>query len=454
MNKSHQLLISTILVILVAGCNSSSGKSNKSTSNITSGNNSSNTSTSGTSTSTSGTRAFKGNVFTLIEGFLEEANSSGISTFENTDKVSTLTDLPSFQGSDIPSTQITLTTTKYPTMSGFNNATVIEDDNGLWNCYKATNLTAERNNNKIIADGKIEKYKFDYNANMCTNILEFSYSFNNATIDEELKLEQPNTVFSQDQSGNNTPIQTYYFIAQEYGKQLIDNYGDSWLGVFSQNLISEATVSGNQLFKINSNGHITLSPTSSSHLIDFNSLNKQDILSGRLFSGAPGVGAASPNWCKIVNIPEGVSASAIQYQTVIATNCARSTVRYCDAHGSDPAGNYPAVAPVAWDDTSKNNAQLNSDEQYNKNKQGHFVMHSAGQNAFVLEAKSAIIPIIGYSTPRNDGKTNNAGAPSWAGHAGHCQNVMNASHTKVGVASRDAQPTKSGIQSYWTQDFN
>ncbi|WP_017630760.1 CAP domain-containing protein, partial [Vibrio sp. 624788] len=231
-------------------------------------------------------------------------------------------------------------------------------------------------------------------------------------------------------------------------------FGDSWLGILSQNLMSEATVSGKKLFTVDSNGNVKLSFTSSNNLVDFNSLNKQDILSGHIFGGAPGVGVASQNWCKIVNIPKGVSSSALQYQTVIATNCARSTVRYCDATTGYSAGNYPAVPPVAWDDASKNNAQLNSDEQYNKNKLGHFVALSAGQNAFVLESKSAITPIIGYTAPRSDGQVNNAGHSSWAGHEGHCQNVMGASHTKVGIASRDTQPAKSGIQSYWTQDFN
>ncbi|MEZ8420706.1 hypothetical protein AB6C77_25550, partial [Vibrio splendidus] len=365
---------------------------------------------------TSGAVAFEENVFTLIEGFLEEANSSGVSTFENTDKISTSTKLPSFQGADISSTPITLITSKYPTMSQVNGATVIENDNGEWHCYKATNLIAERSNNKIIANGKIEKYEFDYSANTCTNTLEYSYSFNNAIIDEELKLDQPNTVFSLDQSGSSTPIKTYEFIAKKYGEQLTSNFGDSWLGILSQNLISEATVSGNKLFTVDSNGNVTLSFTSSNNLVDFNSLNKQDILSGRIFGGAPGVGVASQDWCYIVNIPQGVSASAIQYQTVIATNCARSTVRYCDATNGYSAGNYPAVSPIAWDHVSKNNAQLNSDEQYNQNKQGHFVARSAGQNAFVLESKSAIIPIIGYTEPRSDGKVNNAGHMSWAGH--------------------------------------
>jgi len=56
------------------------------------------------------------------------------------------------------------------------------------------------------------------------------------------------------------------------------------------------------------------------------------------------------------------------------------------------------------------------------------------QNAFVLAAEQAIVPVFGYTHQRNDGKVNNSGANSWAGHMGHCQNVMAQGHTKVGVA--------------------
>ncbi|ELB2803288.1 hypothetical protein QNF09_004664 [Vibrio alginolyticus] len=515
MNKSHKLLISTLLVILVSGCNSSGGKSTsnpidsnpsnpsggKSTSSPIDSNpsnpidsNPSNPSggkstsssidsnpsnpSGGKSTSNpidsnpsnpsggkstsipidsnpsnpnnSGPIVLKGNVFTVIEGFLEDANSSGMSTFSNYAKISTSNNFPLFQGSDIPSTPITLTTNSHQ-KSGPKGATIIID-NGDWHCYKATSLIAERNNNKIIVDGKIEEFSYNYRIQECGSNLISSYEFHNATMDDNLLLEQPNTAFLTGSSGVKMPLRTYEFLVNRYKEQLEGDFGPSWRAIQEPYIHDAANKAGNTMFVMDASGEIELSVTSKD-IYDFNSLNKNDLLKGTLW-GSPGASASSKNWCKIVNIPKGLSSSAIQYQTVIATNCARSTARYCDASKNDPSGIYPAVAPVSWDDTSKNNAQLNSDEQYSQNKQGHFVIRSAQQNVFLTEFKSAIIPIIGYTTPRNDGKANNAGVYSWAGHEGHCQNVMNTNHTKVGVASRDTQPKKSGIQSYWTQDFN
>ncbi|PMM42732.1 hypothetical protein, partial [Vibrio splendidus] len=390
------------------------------------------------------------NVFTVIEGFLEEANSSGMSTFDNYAKISTSNNFPPFQGSGIPSTQITLATTNSPQKSGPKGATIIID-NGDWHCYKATNLTAERNNNKIIADGKIEEYAYDYGVQECGTNLIGSYEFHNATMGDNLVLEQPNTAFFSDSSGVKTALKTYEFLVNRYGGQLEDAFGPSWRAIQEPYINDAANKVGSNMFVMDASGTVELS-VGSNDLYDFNSLSKNDILKGTLWS-SPGASAANKNWCKIVNIPKGVSSSALQYQTVIATNCARSTVRYCDATSGYSAGNYPAVPPVAWDDGLKNDAQITSDEQYRRNAQGHWGAKNA-QNAFIPEFKSAIIPIIGYSKPRSDGKVNNAGHSSWAGHEGHCQNVMGASHTMVGIASRDAKPkAKSGIQAFWAQDF-
>ena len=116
-------------------------------------------------------------------------------------------------------------------------------------------------------------------------------------------------------------------------------------------------------------------------------------------------GKADENWCRIVNIPSDVSSNSIKYQSVIATNCARSSQRYCDAHGSSSLGGiFPSAPPVAWDDSTASNAQLNSDEQYRRNQQGHFIVNSSAQNAFVVSLNSAIGPIFGYTDPRTDGK--------------------------------------------------
>ena len=348
------------------------------------------------------------------------------------------------------STPIQLSIASFPNKGGSKKATIIIETGG-WHCYKATNLVAERNNNKIIVDGKIEEYAYDYNVQECGANLIASYEFNNATMGADLVLEQPNTAFFIDSLGAKTPLRTYEYLVNSYSDQLKDAFGPAWRTIQLPYINDAANKVGSSMFVMGSNGEIELS-VSSHDLYDFNSLSQSSILNGTLW-GSPSGSAASKNWCKIVNIPKGVSSSALQYQTVIATNCARSTQRYCDAHGSEPAGDYPAVSPVAWDDGLKNDAQITSDEQYRRNAQGHWGARNA-QNAFIPEFKSAIIPIIGYSEPRTDGKVNNAGHNSWAGHEGHCQNVMGAGHTMVGIASRDAKPiAKSGIQAFWAQDF-
>lgn len=240
---------------------------------------------------------------------------------------------------------------------------------------------------------------------------------------------------------------------QAYADQLKNNFGPAWWKIQEPYILEAANKVGNNLFSMNSIGIVNLLvPNNNTDVYDFDTLSANDVLNGTLW-GAPSGHAASQNWCKIVNIPKGVSNNAIKYQTVIATNCARSTVRYCDGHGGFKVGDYPAVSPVAWSDKLKRDAQITSDEQYKRNAQGHWGARNA-QNAFIPEFKSAIIPIIGYSEPRNDGKVNNAGHNSWAGHEGHCQNVMGSGHTMVGVASRDAKPlAKPGIQAFWAQDF-
>ncbi len=95
------------------------------------------------------------------------------------------------------------------------------------------------------------------------------------------------------------------------------------------------------------------------------------------FGGCSGQGVADERWCRIVNIPDDLSQNSIKYQSVISTNCARSTQRY-DAFGSSfSSGNYPPVAPIAWDSNTASNAQLNSDEQHRRDAQGHFVVNSS-----------------------------------------------------------------------------
>ncbi|MEZ8799539.1 hypothetical protein OA7_0014765 [Vibrio cyclitrophicus 1F53] len=399
----------------------------------------------------------KGNIFTVINGLLENANASQNSTFKHYDKIAVSNNVPLFGGADIVNTQIQFSTSPSPAIGGPAKATIIIQNGNEWHCYKSTQLSAQRDANVLTVDGNIAEYAYGYSATgqKCSNNLLASYEFKNAKMDAKLKLAQVGTVFSIDSSGAKSALHTYEFLAKAYGEQLEDSFGPAWLSIQGPHIVAAANNAGNALFNVDNNGLITLSVSNNvnTDVYDFNALTGSKILDGTVFGSSPGGSVASKNWCKIVNIPKGVTSSAIEYQTVIATNCARSTARYCDSHGKDPAGVYPAVSPVAWNDSLKTDAQITSDEQYNRNAQGHWG-HLNAQNAFVLESKSAIIPIIGYTEPRTDGNKNNAGHSSWAGHEGHCQNVMGAGHTIVGIASRDAKPSaKAGIQSFWAQDF-
>ncbi|MCZ8499246.1 hypothetical protein O9929_19640 [Vibrio lentus] len=63
----------------------------------------------------------------------------------------------------------------------------------------------------------------------------------------------------------------------------------------------------------------------------------------------------------------------------------------------------PPVAPIAWDSNTESNAQLNSDEQYRRDAQGHFLcceQFLAGMACSFIEL--AVIPIWLQQSPRSD----------------------------------------------------
>ncbi|MCG9660341.1 CAP domain-containing protein [Vibrio mediterranei] len=386
------------------------------------------------------------NVFVVIEGLLEH----GQSDVDIYSKIKVPDTYPLFQGDNIASSPIELYSSR-----GKSSIVIIQNESD-WHCYHADNLVAERRNHKLYVDGKLSEYKYDYSskgssptAQTCTNTLVQSYQFENAVMKSDLTLEESDTVVYADPNGSR-PLSKSFFIMSRYAQQLADNFGKSWVGIQGKYIIRAAREVGQDLFSVSSNGKVSLvvDDALTSQVYDFTQLDKDSLLHGTLWDGIPGsADAASENWCKIVNMPMGVSAKAIQYQTVIGTNCARSTPRYCDN-----VGTYPASAPVGWDDDVAQSAQKNSDMQYKKDKQGHYFVQD-DQNVFVLHAKSAITPIIGYYHPREDGKVNNAGKLSWAGHEGHCQNVMSKEHVSVGMGYKPTKPVEPDVMSYWTQDL-
>jgi hypothetical protein len=458
MNKRNISAVA-LLALIISGCGgeSSSGGSTSTSDNATTPGTSNNPSspnnpsipgnTDSPSTVTSqqpDIKALSNNMIFAIEGFVEKTDP-----IRNYSSITVKNELPAFKGGDTQKVDVTIAT---PTIVIDNGSNFVND----WHCYETAGLSAQRKNHQLIVDGTISEYRYDMQSNSCSSEHLGSYVFNDAVFDSALEFKNVGSVISKDGSGIESNLPTYDFIAQAYGEQSKDRFGDSWELLQRDKINVAAKAVGASIFELNtSSGKIDLdlSQLNSDTLIDFASLDINQLLNGAIW-GMPGQGVADDKWCRIVNIPEDLSQNTIKYQSVISTNCARSTQRYCDAFGSSFAsGNYPPVAPIAWDNTTASNAQLNSDEQHRRDAQGHFVVNSSGQNAFVLSSKSVVIPIFGYTSPRSDGKVNNAGLNSWAGHEGHCQNVMNSRHTKMGIGYKTSKSDSSKV-SYWTQDFN
>ncbi|ASU23829.1 hypothetical protein CCZ37_14680 [Vibrio qinghaiensis] len=389
-------------------------------------------------------KALSSNMLFAIEGFVDSSDP-----IRNYSSITVKNELPAFKGANTQNVDVVISS---PTIIIDNGSRFVDD----WHCYEAVGLSAQRQSNKLLVDGTLTEYRYDMNSNSCSSEHLGTYVFNHAVIDSSLKFETVGSVVSKDENGVEADLPTYEFIAKAHEQQSKERFGDSWALLQRDKINAAAKEVGESIFELNApsgNINLDLSQLTSDTLIDFASLDKNQILNGSVW-GMPGQGVADEKWCRIVNIPDVLSQDSIKYQSVISTNCARSTQRYCDAFDSSfPSGNYPPVAPIAWDNNTASNAQLNSDEQYKRGAQGHFIVNSSGQNVFVLSSNSVVIPIFGYTSPRTDGKINNAGLNSWAGHEGHCQNIMNSTYTKMGIGSKISKSDSSKV-SYWTQDFN
>ncbi|PMN24267.1 hypothetical protein BCT41_04015 [Vibrio splendidus] len=446
--KKQNISAVALLALIITGCGgeSSSGADNTTSNNANVPSNPSNPSNTGSSSTSQqpDIKALSNNMIFAIEGFIEETDP-----IRNFSSIAVKNELPAFKGGDTQKVDVTIAV---PTIVIDNGSNFVND----WHCYETTGLSAQRKNHQLFVDGTISEYRYDMQSNSCSSEHLGSYVFNDAVFDSSLEFKTVGSVVSKDGSGIESNLPTYDFIAQAYGEQSKERFGDSWELLQRDKINAAAKEVGASIFELNtSSGKIDLDlgQLNSDTLIDFASLDTNQLLNGAIW-GMPGQGVADEKWCRIVNIPEDLSQNSIKYQSVISTNCARSTQRYCDAFGSSfSSGNYPPAAPIAWDNNTASSAQLNSDEQYRRDAQGHFVVNSSGQNAFVLSSNSVVIPIFGYTSPRSDGQVNNAGLNSWVGHEGHCQNVMKSQHTKIGIGYK-ASKSDASKMSYWTQDFN
>ncbi|MGF1824012.1 CAP domain-containing protein [Vibrio splendidus] len=446
--KKQNISAVALLALIITGCGgeSSSGGDSTTSNNANAPSNPSNPSNPDSSSTSQqpDIKALSNNMIFAIEGFVDTT-----APIRNYSSISVKNELPAFKGGDTQKVDVDIAV---PTIVIDNGSNFVND----WHCYETAGLNAQRKSHQLLVDGTISEYRYDMQSNACSSELLGSYVFNDAVFDSSLEFKTVGSVVSKDENGVESNLPIYDFIAQAYGEQSKERFGDSWELLQRDKINAAAKEVGASIFELNTlSGKIDLDlgQLNSDTLIDFASLDTNQLLNGAIW-GMPGQGVADEKWCRIVNIPEDLSQNSIKYQSVISTNCARSAQRYCDAFGSSfSSGNYPPAAPIAWDSNTASNAQLNSDEQYRRDAQGHFVVNSSGQNAFVLSSNSVVIPIFGYTSPRSDGQVNNAGLNSWAGHEGHCQNVMNSRHTKMGIGYKVSKSDTSKM-SYWTQDFN
>ena len=388
-------------------------------------------------------KILKGNMIFAIEGLVDKGGS-----VSNYSSIPVKPSLPAFKGANTRKVNINIPT---PTIIIDNDSRWVHD----WHCYQSVGLSAQRVNNQLLVDGTFSEYRYDMNANTCTSEHLATYVFNNAVFTSSLVFESFGSVASKNQQGSEQTLPTYHFIALVHSQQLKTSFGSAWEQMQRPKISAAGKSAGASIFQLDdSSGEIKLdvSQLNTDVIIDFASLDKSQILSGSIW-GMPGQGAADKRWCRIVNIPDDLSNTSLKYQSVIATNCARSTQRYCDRSKQSDAGIYPPVSPIAWDSDTANNAQLNSNEQYKLDEKGHFVVNSMAQNSALISSSSAIRPIFGNGKKRSDGQVNNAGVKSWAGHPGHCQNVMSHHRTKMGIGFRQDRSDSSKMF-YWTQDFN
>lgn len=446
--KKQNISVVALLALIITGCGgeSSSGGDSTTSNNANAPSNPSNPSNPDSSSTSQqpDIKALSNNMIFAIEGFVDTT-----APIRNYSSISVKNELPAFKGGDTQKVDVDIAV---PTIVIDNGSNFVND----WHCYETAGLSAQRKSHQLLVDGTISEYRYDMQSNACSSELLGAYVFNDAVFDSSLEFKTVGSVVSKDENGVESNLPTYDFIAQAYGEQSKERFGGSWELLQRDKINAAAKEVGASIFELNTlSGKIDLDlgQLNSDTLIDFSSLDTNQLLNGAIW-GMPGQGVADEKWCRIVNIPEDLSQNSIKYQSVISTNCARSAQRYCDAFGSSfSSGNYPPAAPIAWDNNTASNAQLNSDEQYRRDAQGHFVVNSSGQNAFVLSSHSVVIPIFGYTSPRSDGQVNNAGLNSWAGHEGHCQNVMNSRHTKMGIGYKVSKSDTSKM-SYWTQDFN
>ena len=115
------------------------------------------------------------------------------------------------------------------------------------------------------------------------------------------------------------------------------------------------------------------------------------------------------------------------------------------------SGNFPAVAPVVWNDKLTAAADGHALDMATKN---YFSHDSQDGRSFSTRITNAgyTWSAVGENIAAGQG-TVEAVMTSWRNSAGHCANLMSASFVDVGVACRPAASSANTYSKYWVMDL-
>lgn len=171
--------------------------------------------------------------------------------------------------------------------------------------------------------------------------------------------------------------------------------------------------------------------------------------------GGGGDGASAPLPQAQSSVPEPTPATAgarstcnlpdFEIELLAAVNAYRAAGASC---GSE--GNFPAAAPLAWNDLLTQAARIHSDDMVSED----FFSHTGSNGSSAGQRAAA----AGYVW-RSLGENIAAGQPSvatvmgsWMSSPGHCANIMRASHQDIGVSCVSGGAGNS-YRSYWTMSL-
>jgi uncharacterized protein YkwD len=144
------------------------------------------------------------------------------------------------------------------------------------------------------------------------------------------------------------------------------------------------------------------------------------------------------------NVPRAGSAAAVRHDILELVNTARTQGRRCGSR------RFPAVAALVLDDALTRAAAAHSSDMAR-----HDAFDHAGSDGSTPAQR---VERAGYGDHKLVGENIAAGAMTpaevmqgWLASPGHCENIMDARFTQIGIAFAENAKSRSGV--FWTQDF-